>query len=197
MFFFFNDTATTEIYTLSLHDALPISRTAGISDVVEALAPNLTVEEVDVPGPPTSVAVRAAGWAEVEMLGTALRGENSEVRGPDGGAARAKFDADTVHVAVRAGDVLDEVVLRSYVIGAAHMALGWIRSESLAVDDSGTVHDLTMRSFGVLKASETPRIEVEVDPSPGEPVNVSDAAFVAVAAAAWLHAGTPAVIPAR
>src|SRR2546425_9076158 len=27
MFFFFNDTATTEIYTLSLHDALPISET--------------------------------------------------------------------------------------------------------------------------------------------------------------------------
>src|ERR1044071_10003656 len=26
MFFFFNDTATSEIYTLSLHDALPISR---------------------------------------------------------------------------------------------------------------------------------------------------------------------------
>src|SRR2546430_12035885 len=26
-FFFFNDTATTEIYPLSLHDALPISRT--------------------------------------------------------------------------------------------------------------------------------------------------------------------------
>src|SRR2546430_16363598 len=26
-FFFFNDTATTEIYTLSLHDALPISYT--------------------------------------------------------------------------------------------------------------------------------------------------------------------------
>src|SRR5438034_8157032 len=26
LFFFFNDPATTEIYTLSLHDALPISR---------------------------------------------------------------------------------------------------------------------------------------------------------------------------
>src|SRR5256885_2551002 len=26
IFFFFNDTATTEIYTLSLHDALPISK---------------------------------------------------------------------------------------------------------------------------------------------------------------------------
>src|SRR2546429_1505641 len=28
-FFFFNDTATTEIYTLSLHDALPIYREIG------------------------------------------------------------------------------------------------------------------------------------------------------------------------
>src|SRR5256885_10592607 len=28
VFFFFNDTATTEIYTLSLHDALPISSAA-------------------------------------------------------------------------------------------------------------------------------------------------------------------------
>src|SRR3712207_8704213 len=29
LFFFFNDTATTEIYTLSLHDALPISAKSG------------------------------------------------------------------------------------------------------------------------------------------------------------------------
>src|SRR3712207_9040123 len=31
-FFFFNDTATTEIYTLSLHDALPILEYVGIFD---------------------------------------------------------------------------------------------------------------------------------------------------------------------
>src|SRR2546429_6104927 len=31
-YFFFNDTATTEIYTLSLHDALPISRRASNGD---------------------------------------------------------------------------------------------------------------------------------------------------------------------
>src|SRR5260221_3955527 len=30
-FFFFNDTATTEIYTLSLHDALPISVGSGLA----------------------------------------------------------------------------------------------------------------------------------------------------------------------
>src|SRR2546422_7769572 len=34
-FFFFNDTATTEIYTLSLHDALPISPFS--TDTVEPL----------------------------------------------------------------------------------------------------------------------------------------------------------------
>src|SRR2546430_6593492 len=32
LFFFFNDTATTEIYTLSLHDALPISCSPGPKD---------------------------------------------------------------------------------------------------------------------------------------------------------------------
>src|SRR3712207_7145893 len=33
VFFFFNDTATTEIYTLSLHDALPIS----VKDTLQAV----------------------------------------------------------------------------------------------------------------------------------------------------------------
>src|SRR5258705_13705015 len=39
-FFFFNDTATTEIYTLSLHDALPIliRLSVGIEDVRDLIA---------------------------------------------------------------------------------------------------------------------------------------------------------------
>src|SRR3712207_7126014 len=37
-FFFFNDTATTEIYTLSLHDALPICYLLGIERHVDLLA---------------------------------------------------------------------------------------------------------------------------------------------------------------
>src|SRR2546425_5191479 len=40
-FFFFNDTATTEIYTLSLHDALPICR-LGSGRLREAGAPHLS-----------------------------------------------------------------------------------------------------------------------------------------------------------
>src|ERR1039458_10821068 len=44
VFFFFNDTATTEIYTLSLHDALPISQLPGAvvsRDAAEAHRPGL------------------------------------------------------------------------------------------------------------------------------------------------------------
>src|SRR6266481_9481510 len=37
MFFFFNDTATTEIYTLSLHDALPIRDGDAISAMLTRL----------------------------------------------------------------------------------------------------------------------------------------------------------------
>src|SRR5438477_12717746 len=36
-FFFFNDTPTTEIYTLSLHDALPIYPTMGQSVIGQAV----------------------------------------------------------------------------------------------------------------------------------------------------------------
>src|SRR2546422_1101080 len=42
MFFFFNDTATTEIYTLSLHDALPISFQAPLT-VASATGPRSIV----------------------------------------------------------------------------------------------------------------------------------------------------------
>src|SRR5947199_7948164 len=40
LFFFFNDTATTEIYTLSLHDALPISRIRAAYRLGARSAPN-------------------------------------------------------------------------------------------------------------------------------------------------------------
>src|SRR5258705_10282222 len=43
-FFFFNDTATTEIYTLSLHDALPISRLRPDARALDARARAARVE---------------------------------------------------------------------------------------------------------------------------------------------------------
>src|SRR2546430_4914324 len=46
LFFFFNDTATTEIYTLSLHDALPIS--SGPADPGAAMPGPLGPREADV-----------------------------------------------------------------------------------------------------------------------------------------------------
>ncbi len=76
---------------------------------------------------------------------------------------------ERVHVRVAAGDPLDEVVLRSYAIGAAHMALGWVLTEGLAVDaQTGEIHDLTIRSFGILRAKDTPPIDVEIVDDPGD-----------------------------
>src|SRR5258708_32609628 len=43
-FFFFNDTATTEIYTLSLHDALPIYELAQCYNVLPQLDINNTID---------------------------------------------------------------------------------------------------------------------------------------------------------
>src|SRR5256885_16783411 len=43
-FFFFNDTATTEIYTLSLHDALPIYYEAELETVEPGRTWRLTVK---------------------------------------------------------------------------------------------------------------------------------------------------------
>ena len=92
-------------------------------------------------------------------------------------------------VTVACGEPLDETVLRSYCIGAAHMAWSWVTSERLTVDADGEVQDLTIRSFGVVRAVDTPSIEVTIAAADGPAVNGSDAVFAAVAAATWRHRG--------
>src|SRR2546430_17000449 len=51
LFFFFNDTATTEIYTLSLHDALPISHLSKPGSEDRARSPHVALR-TDPPGRP-------------------------------------------------------------------------------------------------------------------------------------------------
>src|SRR6266542_6686019 len=78
-FFFFNDTATTEIYTLSLHDALPIS-----SPHLPPVAPPILAAS---PGPqdggPPSAGARLAGQRPVHPPGgrdsAAFRGAGHRV----------------------------------------------------------------------------------------------------------------------
>lgn len=168
-----------------------VARTAGVIDVIRSIAPGLEVVEVDVAGPPTSLDLRGAGWAEAAVLLASLQdGPTFTVTAPGGGVATASIDGTgSVRVRVRCGAVLDTAVLRSYCVGAAHMALGWVSSEGISVDEAGEVHDLTVRSFGVLRAVDTPPIEIELEPSDDEPVNGSDAVFAAVATAAWHRSG--------
>ena len=169
-------------------------------------------QAVRVPGPPTTTSVRAFPLAERTMLregalaaagidaGTCCMDERvartrlatvAAAAGDGVAGAAVHLDAATgrverVEIRVAAGDPLDDVVLRSYCQGAAHMALGWVLTEGLAVDPaSGEVLDLTIRSFGILRARSTPPLEVTVLDDSGPPRAVSDAVFAAVASAAW------------
>jgi aerobic-type carbon monoxide dehydrogenase small subunit (CoxS/CutS family) len=168
-----------------------VARTPGIAAAIARLVPDWVVEEVDVVGPATSTALRGAGWVEIAVLRASLGvGPDDTIVAPNGATATARFDPDgTLRVTVSCGDPLDPVVLRSYCVGAAHMALGWVTSEGLSVDADGDPQDLTIRSFGVLRAVDTPPIEVEIGESSDPPVNGSDAVFAAVAAAAWRRSG--------
>ena len=178
-------------------------------------------------GPPTSGEARGVGLAEravlVEGALDAAGADRQDLTrddrarlvlldtcapGSSGALAGARVhvgDAgiERVEVRVAAGDPLDATVLRSYAIGAAHMALGWVCTEGLTVDDEGSVLDLTIRSFGVIRAAETPAIEVEILDDPGPPLaRASDAVFAAVAAATWNaiardEGARPEVFPAR
>lgn len=174
---------------------LRVARTPGVAAAVACVAPGLVVEEVDVAGPPTSAALRGAGWAEAAVLLAAAHGD-AAVTAPSGGRAEADVATDgSVLVRVWCGDPLDEVVLRSYCIGAAHMGLGWVRSEGVAVGPDGVPHDLTIRSFGILRARDMPEVHVEIVDRSGPPTGVADAVFAAVAAAAWRADGYPPAWP--
>ncbi len=184
-----------------------VVRTPGYAEAVHSVSPGLVIEEVDVIGPPTSMSIRGAGWAEGAILSAALAaklshdesvGEIDEfprvatVTSPEGASATVAIGFDgVVRVDLECGRILDEIVLRSYVIGAVHMALGWVAGEGLAVDADGGIGTLTIRSFGVLRSSDMPFVEVSLHETEGESVNGSDAVFAATAAAIWSAQGWP------
>ena len=182
--------------------------------------------EREVSGPPVGVLARASGLAELAVLvegaldaagvdRTTLTDDPALldvcVLAPSGASAGARVHVDPttgvldrIEVCVAAGDPLDEIVLRSYAMGAAHMALGWVCTESLTVDPAtGEVHDLTIRSFGIVRAKDMPPVDITVLADAREPLaGSSDAVFAAVAAATWnalarVEGVRPDTFPAR
>ena len=157
-----------------------------------------------VPGPRVSMSLRASGIAEIAMLAAAAAGLSGPIAvRVSGGVATAAVEVAngkvaSVRVSVDAGTALDAVILRSYVVGAAHAAVSWVTSEAIAVDpELGDVLDLTIRSFGVLRPKDSPAVEVQIQTSVAEPVAVSPAVFCAVAAATWIALGSPSDLPAN
>src|SRR3712207_8917110 len=84
-FFFFNDTATTEIYTLSLHDALPISMDVFSYQVGNYLVGNENGAaglEITYLGPElefTEAAVIAITGAEIDRKSTRLNSSHANI----------------------------------------------------------------------------------------------------------------------
>jgi xanthine dehydrogenase small subunit len=202
------DGATVHVHGSAVGDVAPFSSPITWPYAIEE-AGEWTA--TTAPGPVTAPTLRAVGLAERAVLlegalhavgadrASLMRDARAAAVALDSCVAHgralagARVDVDDggriarVRIRVAAGDPLDEVVLRSYAVGAAHMALGWVLTEGLAVDpESGEVHDLTIRSFGILRAKDTPPVDVEIVDDPGEPLpRSSDAVFAAVAAATW------------
>ena len=182
----------------------------GLVERLGVLAPGLDVEVVPITGPKVSPELRGAGWAEVLAARHALAAGPADEPGtgradialPGAGRATVVLQARatpraTLAVEVWAGEVLCEVTLRSYVLGAVHQALGLVWSEGIAVGGDGEPVDLTIRSFGILAARDMPEVTVTLHPDDTWPVNGSDAVFVATLAAAARAEGWPARWPTR
>src|SRR5256885_12935790 len=82
-FFFFNDTATTEIYTLSLHDALPILSDATTGVAVAIASIGGSPKPSKVLGQTTTSAVRYAVTMSVSVRSDSRSEEHtSELQSP-------------------------------------------------------------------------------------------------------------------
>ena len=173
------------------------------------LPTQVTWRSAEVNGPPVSHDLRSP-WAEVSVLTEgaldAARVDRTLivdalgarvlldvcVRSPDDAYVGAscllndRGNLERVVLKISCGELLDETVARSYCVGAAHMAIGWVLSEGLAVDaESGEVHDLTIRSFGIVRPKHMPEVDIEFVDDDRSARACSDAVFAATAAALW------------
>ena len=111
LFFFFNDPATTEIYTLSLHDALPISRERTAEGAQAEMEESLRLLKTDhfdlyqlhslqsveddvnavfAPGGAMETIVRARDEGKIRYIGFSAHTEEAAL------AAMEQFDFDSV-----------------------------------------------------------------------------------------------------
>src|SRR5260221_6228352 len=140
-FFFFNDTATTEIYTLSLHDALPIFLVAGLqigsvnsSAVWIRYSPGgVRLQDCTIVGADNASATCSDGWRGVEIeSSTNVALTLCSLHGGRGGSASGCWQVGPGAEALYAhasSVALHECVLQGGPGGAGvFMGAGWTQS---------------------------------------------------------------------
>src|SRR5258708_4409107 len=106
LLFFFNDTATTEIYTLSLHDALPISPRAAIAYKFSAREATTIVTDIKVQVGRTGALTPVAVMRPVSVGGVTIT--HASLHNADEIERLGLKIGDTVIVS-RAGDVIPQI----------------------------------------------------------------------------------------
>src|SRR5256886_15231701 len=151
-FFFFNDTATTEIYTLSLHDALPIStviENAAREPEVVALATRLTAMGARIQG---------AGTARIEIEGVVELGGAVHRVVPD----RVEAGTLIVAAAITGGDVTVTDLVPDH-----------ISSVLARLDEIGGVLEMGAARGRARRPRAPPPAHVTADPVPGLPAGMA------------------------
>src|SRR2546427_2392610 len=108
VFFFFNDTATTEIYTLSLHDALPIFR----------------------------IEPRPRARRDGQSPAVSAPGAESRVRG-DGGPAARRSEEHTSELQSQSNLVCRLLLEKKKIetTTQAHKSINFVKSDQIKIDN--------------------------------------------------------------
>src|SRR2546421_11987497 len=126
--FFFNDTATTEIYTLSLHDALPISNTLlSISPKSGIVAPGSSVPITVTPNVLNSTA--GVINATLAIQGTSVKSQQVAVKITI--SNQALISVSPVNIVCKLSSITTSSTQSLNITNSGSATLNWTFSQSL------------------------------------------------------------------
>ena len=153
-----------------------VARTPGIAEAIRSVAPGLVVEEVDVPGPPTSAGAAGRGVGGGGRGARRPRRRRPTTRAPRPARSPRPRGPRPPRPSVptaRSGSTWRAASrsTRWWCAPTPWARPTWPSAGSPARASRSTTTarslDLTIRSFGVLRAADMPPVEVHVEPTTG------------------------------